>query len=108
MGSLSTHVLDTSVGRPATGIDVVLSSGEDGDLGSGTTDEDGRIDRIGPDRLDPGRYALRFDIAPYFEARARECFYPEIVVAFRVTEHDDHLHVPVLLNPFGYATYRGS
>ncbi|MEJ7635237.1 hydroxyisourate hydrolase [Aeromicrobium sp.] len=108
MGTLSTHVLDTSVGLPAPGIPVTLSVLGKHELGSGTTDDDGRIGSIGPEVLEPGDYALRFDIAAYFTDAGRECFYPEIVVAFTIPAGGGHFHVPVLLNPYGYSTYRGS
>ncbi len=109
MGTLSTHVLDTSRGRPAEGIGVVLESAADGArLGSGVTDADGRVGSIGPERLDAGDYRLRFAAGEYFAERAVEAFYPEVVVVFTVSPGEAHYHVPVLLNPFGYSTYRGS
>ena len=107
MATLSTHVLDTSLGRPAAGIGVGLLSGSGEDLGSGVTDSDGRIASIGPARLDPGDYRLRFDTGAYFRAAGVDAFYPEVTVAFTVGG-DEHFHVPLLLNPYGYSTYRGS
>jgi 5-hydroxyisourate hydrolase len=102
MATLSTHVLDTSRGRPAAGIAVRLE-GAGAVVGEGVTDEDGRIAQLGAS-LDPGDYVVRFDTGPYLGEGA---FYPEVVVTFRVTA-DEHFHVPLLLNPFGYSTYRGS
>ena len=98
MATLSTHVLDTALGQPAAGIAVRLES-RDGDvLDSGTTDADGRIGSIGA-QLSLGSYVLRFDTAgPFF---------PEVVVVFTVAD-DRHHHVPLLLSPYGYSTYRGS
>ncbi|GAA2138389.1 hydroxyisourate hydrolase [Nocardioides koreensis] len=100
MSQVTTHVLDTTAGRPAAGVAVRLECG-DAVLASGTTDADGRIAGLGPDRLDPGTYRLRFDTA------ARSDFFPEVVIAFVVVD-DTHLHVPLLLSPHGYTTYRGS
>jgi 5-hydroxyisourate hydrolase len=113
MGTLSTHVLDTSLGSPAMGITVVLETLEGADhasavIGDGITDGDGRIGSIGPERLDAGDYRLRFASGGYFAGRGVEAFYPEVVVVFTVADADQHYHVPVLLNPFGYSTYRGS
>jgi len=108
MGTLSTHVLDTSLGRPAEGVHVWLGTLAGEALGEGTTDSDGRIDTIGPQRLTPGHYRLRFASGDYFAAAGTPAFYPEIAIAFTISDGDEHYHVPVLLNPFGYATYRGS
>jgi 5-hydroxyisourate hydrolase len=102
MASLSTHVLDTSRGRPAAGIAVRLE-GAGVVLGEGVTDDDGRIGRLG-EGLEPGDYVVRFDTGDYL---GREAFYPEVAVAFRIAA-DEHFHVPLLLNPFGYSTYRGT
>ncbi len=107
MATLSTHVLDTSRGRPAEGVPVVLSSATGEALGSGTTDADGRVARIGPEDLPPGEYRLRFDTAAHFGATGTPGFYPEVVIAFTVGE-EAHYHVPLLLSPYGYSTYRGS
>jgi len=107
MTTLSTHVLDTSRGRPAAGIQVLLETRDGRALGHGTTDGDGRVGSIGPARLEPGEYVLRFETGGYFAAEGSGGFYPEVVVVFAVG-HDEHYHVPVLLNPYGYSTYRGS
>ncbi|GAA2735375.1 hydroxyisourate hydrolase [Pedococcus aerophilus] len=108
MGTLSTHVLDTSLGRPAAGIGVVLEGLDGTAIGDGVTDGDGRVGTIGPDRLEAGDYRLRFASGAYFAARDTEAFYPEVVVVFTISDAAQHYHVPVLLNPFGYSTYRGS
>ena len=115
MSTISTHVLDTALGRPADGIHVTLDRlGEGGDqatrLGSGHTDADGRLrDFIAPGvALGAGVFRLRFDTGEYFARTKRESFYPEVVVVFTVRSSDEHYHVPVLLSPFGYSTYRGS
>lgn len=108
MGTLSTHVLDTSLGKPAAGVTVVLESVAGEALGDGITDGDGRVGSIGPERLETGDYRLRFASGGYFAAQGVEAFYPEVVVVFTIGDAAQHYHVPVLLNPFGYSTYRGS
>ncbi len=106
MATLSSHVLDTSRGCPAAGVRVELSSVTGEVLDSVTTDADGRVTRLG-DQLPPGEYRLRFDTAAHFVATGQVGFYPEVVVAFTIGD-EAHYHVPLLLNPFGYSTYRGS
>lgn len=114
MSTISTHVLDTALGRPAAGIHITLDRVGEGDLvtklGSGHTDADGRLrDFVAPDvTLGAGVFRLRFDTAEYFTRSGRESFYPEVVVVFTVRAADEHYHVPVLLSPYGYSTYRGS
>ncbi len=103
MATLSTHVLDTSRGRPAAGIAVRLESALGEALGEGVTDADGRVGSLGGE-LEEGAYVLHFGTGAYLGASA---FYPEVVVTFRIAA-DEHHHVPLLLNPFGYSTYRGS
>lgn len=102
MSTLSTHVLDQAAGRPASGIRILLETREGETLGEGVTDDDGRVASIGPETLPLGSYVLRFDTSD------RDGFYPEIVVVFTVAEPEQHYHVPVLLSPYGYSTYRGS
>lgn len=107
MSTLSTHVLDISLGRPAQGIRVTLEQGAD-ILGTGVTDADGRVPEIkARAATPPGVYRLRFLIDEYFIAGGRDCFYTEITVNFRIGENE-HYHVPLLISPFGYSTYRGS
>ncbi len=108
MGTLSTHVLDTSLGRPAQGVPISLETLTGEALGQGRTDADGRIATIGPQRIPPGHYRLRFDSGAYYAASGTTAFYPEIAIAFTIADAEAHYHVPVLLNPFGYSTYRGS
>jgi 5-hydroxyisourate hydrolase len=103
VSTLSTHVLDTAAGRPAAGIAVRLETRSGEPLGEGVTNDDGRIGSIGPERLAAGDYVLRFDTAAYVDG-----FYPEVVVVFTVADADQHYHVPLLLSPYGYSTYRGS
>lgn len=107
--SLSTHVLDTALGKPARGIRVTLER-EGVAVGSAVTDEDGRIRefRTTGALLDQGSYRLVFAVADWFRSTGREAFYTEIVVQFSMGARSEHYHVPVLLSPFGYTTYRGS
>lgn len=107
MPTLSTHVLDTARGRPAAGVAVTLTSVTGDVVGDGVTDDDGRVGSLGPPSLTSGDYRLRFDTADYYERTGTTGFYPEVVVAFTITA-DEHYHVPLLLTPHGYSTYRGS
>jgi 5-hydroxyisourate hydrolase len=113
MSAITTHVLDTSLGRPAEGVPVRLERVAANDdaviIGRGATDHDGRLrDLAPPGPLIPGTYRLRFDTGAYFTGQELESFYPEVVVCFRVRGGTEHYHVPLLLSPFGYSTYRGS
>ncbi|GAA1544748.1 hydroxyisourate hydrolase [Nocardioides humi] len=102
MSTLSTHVLDTAAGRPAAGVPVRLETRAGEPLGEGVTDADGRVAALGPE-LGEGDYVLRFDTASYATG-----FYPEVVVVFTIADAGQHHHVPLLLSPYGYSTYRGS
>jgi len=115
MSTISTHVLDTSIGKPAVGIRVALErvsepEGIPGVLGFGVTDAEGRLrDLLAPGaQLEEGTYRLRFEIAAYYAREGHESFYPEVIVTFGVAGGAEHYHVPLLLSPFGYSTYRGS
>ncbi|MFC4000647.1 hydroxyisourate hydrolase [Prauserella oleivorans] len=107
MSLVTTHVLDNATGRPAAGIPVRLDARDDdwSPLAYAETDDDGRIRELGPDSLPAGVYRLVFDTASYL---GPDAFYPEITVTFRITDPAAHHHVPVLLSPFAYSTYRGS
>jgi 5-hydroxyisourate hydrolase len=105
--SLSTHVLDAVSGRPAAGIAVTLTDAGGAVLATAATDEDGRIAKLGDD-LPTGVYRLHFDTGQFFAARDVPTFYPEIVIAFEITDPAGRYHVPVLLSPYAYSTYRGS
>lgn len=110
MSAITTHVLDTSRGRPAAGVAVRLERGKEV-LARGATDADGRLRDLLPDDgapLEPGTYRLVFDTGRYFAGQGEACFYPEVAVAFQVRDAGEHYHVPLLLSPFGYSTYRGS
>ena len=105
---ITTHVLDTARGRPAAGVAVTLEQGPDWDeIGSGRTGDDGRLADLGSPRQ-PGSYRLRFATGAYFEVAGTPAFFPEVTVQFTVERPEEHLHVPLLLSPFGYSTYRGS
>jgi 5-hydroxyisourate hydrolase len=104
--AITTHVLDTARGRPAVGVGIVLETADGERVGAGSTDADGRLRDLGS--VEPGHYRLTFDTGGYFAADGQDGFYPEVVVNFRVEEGEDHYHVPLLLNPYGYSTYRGS
>ncbi|WP_022878692.1 hydroxyisourate hydrolase [Microbacterium sp. B19] len=106
MTHLTTHVLDAATGTPAAGVAVTLALLGGETIAEGVTDADGRL-ALGPDRLDDGDYALTFGTGAYFRARGVASFHPVATVAFTVSG-EGHLHVPLLLSPFAYSTYRGS
>ena len=108
MKGITTHVLDTSRGCPAAGVPVVLERAVDAGwepVGRGTTDADGRASDLLTSAPQDGRYRLTFDTGGYF---GEACFYPEVSVTFLARRGEAHYHVPLLLSPFGYSTYRGS
>ncbi|GAA1802275.1 hydroxyisourate hydrolase [Nesterenkonia flava] len=107
MSHLTTHILDNSTGLPAAGVAVSLRTAAGEQLAAGTTDDDGRVGELGPQRLSPGPYQLVFATGEYFAARGVETFFPEVILTFTVGEAE-HYHVPLLLSPFAYSTYRGS
>jgi 5-hydroxyisourate hydrolase len=112
MSAITSHVLDTSLGAPAVGLAVslaVLESGQFRELGSGLTNADGRIlGLLGASALTPGTYRLSFEAGAHYRAAGRATFYDRIDVQFVVANAAQHYHVPLLLNPFGYSTYRGT
>lgn len=108
MGTLSTHVLDTSRGKPAEGVRITLETLAGEPLGEGETNADGRVGEIGPQQMEAGDYRLHFAAREYYDRLGMESFYPEITVAFTIADASQHYHVPILLNPFGFSTYRGS
>lgn len=113
MSQITTHVLDTSKGKPAQGINVTLekltSDGSFTVIGKGTTNADGRIPDLleKENKLAPGVYKLVFDTNSYFKTQGVKAFYPSVSITFE-TSDQSHYHVPLLLNPYGYSTYRGS
>jgi 5-hydroxyisourate hydrolase len=114
MNRISTHVLDTAKGKPATGVPVRLerqdSSGEWSSLSSEQTDRDGRCGQLLPDgtTLVEGVYRLLFDTASYFRACGVDGLYPVVEITFRIRGGESSFHIPLLLSPNGYTTYRGS
>lgn len=114
MSLITTHVLDTSRGQPASGVKVKLELEQEGQgwhmVASGITNQDGRIsDLLPPDMpLSVGIYRLTFDPRAYFQQHNVQSFYPYIPIVFAIQQATEHYHVPLLLNPFGYTTYRGS
>lgn len=108
MSYITTHVLDATAGRPASGVAVTLSTAAGARIASGVTDADGRVADLGPDRLEPGSYRIDFDTGGYFAARGQDTFYPQVSITFGVSADQGHYHVPLLLSPFAYSTYRGS
>jgi 5-hydroxyisourate hydrolase len=108
---ITTHVLDTGSGRPAGGISVTLHR-LDGEqwvrIAVASTDADGRVKNLGPERLPSGTYRLGFDTGSYYAATDTETFFPEVALIFGLDGDQAHYHVPLLLSPFAYSTYRGS
>lgn len=112
MSQITTHILDTSAGRPASAVKVTLFQQRNEawqPVASGLTNADGRVSNLLQKDafLEHGEYKLRFETASYFSRTGTTSFYPFVEIVFCVTS-DEHYHVPLLLNPFGYSTYRGS
>ena len=108
MSFVSAHILDALSGTPARGVSVRLDADGGDNLGTAVTDADGRVTEIGPDRLDPGTYRVTFATREYFAQHGQETFYPTVTVNFSVVAGERHYHVPLLLSPYSYTTYRGS
>jgi 5-hydroxyisourate hydrolase len=111
VSTVTTHVLDTGRGRPASGVPVRLErvrpEGAE-TVATSTTDTDGRVGDLGPDDLPAGTYRLVLDTGAYFTKTGQTGFFPEVSVCFALTDPAQHHHVPVLLSPYAYSTYRGS
>jgi 5-hydroxyisourate hydrolase len=110
---ITTHVLDTSRGKPASGVPVLLEiRTDDGwrEMTRGETDADGRARQLLPPEstLTAGAWRLTFGVGTYFAAHGVESFYPEATIVFLIRDPGQHYHVPLLLSPYGYSTYRGS
>ena len=113
MSPITTHALDTSLGRPARGLTITLSQRSSDlswmRLASGVTNDDGRITNLlEPGQLQPGVYQMHFDTGSYHLAHGIEGFYPEASIVFEVKDPSQHYHIPLLISPYGYSTYRGS
>ena len=113
MSHITTHVLDVSIGRPAANVGVILESqstaGGWTEAARGATDPDGRVrDWTAAKAVAAGTYRLTFDTRAYFAVRKIASLYPQVVIVFEVRDADEHYHIPLLLSPFGYSTYRGS
>lgn len=114
MKGISTHVLDTSIGKPANGVMIKLERNVPGAgwtmLAEAVTDTNGRVGQLLPpnDHLHLGAYRLRFDVEAYFAEFQKDTFFPEVTIQFEIREDSAHYHVPLLLSPYGYSTYRGS
>jgi 5-hydroxyisourate hydrolase len=113
MSPITTHVLDTALGRPACGVGVTLEriagDGSIEEVGRGTTDADGRVrDLLAQGELAQGTYRLTFDVETYLRQSDRRGFFSRVPIEFNIDDPNQHYHVPLLLSPFGYSTYRGS
>lgn len=108
MSHVTTHVLDTALGVPAAGVSVALGGPTGEIIGTGVTDSDGRITDLGPELLPAGDYQLEFAVGAYFMAAGRPTFFPRVIIHFVLADTTAHYHVPLLLSPFAYSTYRGS
>lgn len=109
MSAITTHILDVSRGRPAAGVAVRLDRVGAGEIGEGRTDSDGRLRTLmGAKPLEAGAYRLSFAVGEYFRELGVEAFYPTVEITFEVRDATQHYHVPLLVSPFGYSTYRGS
>jgi 5-hydroxyisourate hydrolase len=113
MSPITTHILDTRLGRPAAGVGVYLEKLEAGGawqlIGSGATNDDGRLTTLlAAGKLTRGRHRITFETGGYFTKQQVEHFYPRVTVEFEIAAPEQHYHVPLLLSPFGYSTYRGS
>lgn len=107
---VTTHILDTGAGRPAADVAVVLYAQDSNGwsrLADSSTDADGRAKDLGPEELAPGTYRLNFSTGDYYARQGTATFFPEVDLIFQVTGAE-HYHVPLLLSPFAYSTYRGS
>ncbi|MGW4246417.1 hydroxyisourate hydrolase [Nocardia sp. NPDC004722] len=111
VSTITTHILDSALGKPAAGVEVRLEQVTPvaRDVAAGKTDDDGRIKDLGPEGLEAGNYRLTFDIESYAAATNQTYFYPSVSITFKVAgQAGEHYHVPLLMSPFAYSTYRGS
>lgn len=108
MSYVTAHVLDSVVGRPAAGITVTLADSNGSVIAEARTNDDGRVPELGPEALESGHYRITFSTGDYFAAREQATFYPSVTIDFTVDAAERHYHVPLLLSPFAFSTYRGS
>jgi len=113
MSKITTHVLDVSLGRPAANVPVLLETqspnGAWSEAGRGLTDSDGRLKDLAAGKaLAAGTYRLTVDTRTYFAGRNIAGLYPQVIIVFEIKDAEQHYHIPLLLSPFGYSTYRGS
>ena len=105
---ISAHVLDAGAGRPAAGVGVRLTDSAGAPMAESVTDNDGRVGDLGPELLPPGNYQVIFATGDYYARQNVRCFHPTVSVLFTVDAAERHYHIPLLLSPFSYTTYRGS
>ncbi|GAB2602562.1 hydroxyisourate hydrolase [Kocuria arenosa] len=108
MSYVTAHVLDSVTGTPAQGITVALETADGTSVATAETDADGRVPELGPQTLESGDYRITFATGQYFAGRKQPTFYPSVTVNFTVQAEEKHYHVPLLLSPFAFSTYRGS
>jgi 5-hydroxyisourate hydrolase len=111
MSPITTHILDTSLGKPVAGVEIILYSNSNDswkEIGRGITNSDGRIaNLLNKELLELGTYKMRFETKDYFDKMKVATFYPYVEIVFDIRANE-HYHIPLLLSPFGYSTYRGS
>ncbi|MCI4010898.1 hydroxyisourate hydrolase [Brevibacterium sp. ZH18] len=107
MSFISAHALDSTLGTPAADLEVTLLAGAEV-LANSRTDGNGRVSEFGPENLEPGDYRIVFGTGAYFDAQGQDHFHPQVSIDFSVKAGEAHYHVPLLLSPFAYSTYRGS
>lgn len=111
MSGITTHVLDTARGKPAAGVAIRLEIERENafvEIGRGATDADGRLRTLTGATIAAGTYRITFETRGYLESHGAPVFFPEVAIVFVVVDPSEHFHVPLLISPFGYSTYRGS
>lgn len=107
---ISTHILDTHLGKPASGVEIKLFDANQKLLASAFTNADGRVvaSDFGLEVILPGAYSLEFSTQDYFNQHQQATFFPKVVIYFSVSDSTQHYHIPLLISPYAYSTYRGS
>ncbi len=108
MSYITAHALDSTAGTPARGMHVTLMTSAGEEIASAVTNDDGRVGELGPESLAPGTYRIVFGTGAYFQAAGMDHFHPSVTIDFTVKAGEKHYHIPLLLSPFAYSTYRGS